>query len=188
MSPSTLHPLDPRATRRVRGFTLLELLITIAVIAVLAGLALPSFREFRIRMTVSDATMGLVHALNLARTEAVKRGRPVYVQQVGSWNAGWMVGCDDCTGDPADPDDEQISEFNKDTDYAVTAAGTITRVTFTPAGSLTTGTATAFRICRPAGSANAAENRIVQVLGSGIVSSRRQGGSDPTPAPPACPT
>jgi len=169
---------------RSNGVTLIELLVTIGIIAVLATLALPSFREFNIRMNVSDSTMGLVHALNLARTEAVKRGRPVFVESIsGNWSNGWVVACEDCVP-PDMANDEQVSEFRKDPSYPVTALGP--RVTFNAAGALESGVATAFRVCRPTEHANAQEDRIVEVLGSGIVSSRRRGTSDPANPPPSC--
>ncbi|MBX3692088.1 GspH/FimT family pseudopilin [Dokdonella sp.] len=175
----------PFRRARPRGFTLLELLITIAVVAILAGLALPSFREFRIRMNVSDATNGLVHALSLARTEAVKRGRPMSVEPVvAGWSSGWVVRCYACAGNPP-TSDEQVSEFNKDPQYAVTSSAAT--VEFNAAGALVGGVNVSFRICRPTDAPDPAENRIVEVQGGGIVSSRRHGGSDPTTAPPACP-
>lgn len=74
------------------GFTLVELLVTISIVAILAALAFPSYREFSIRMTVSDNTNSLVGALNAARSEAVKRGRAAAViANGGNWSDGWQV-------------------------------------------------------------------------------------------------
>lgn len=84
---------NKRSSRKAsRAFTLVELIITIAIAAILTAIALPSFREFMVRMTVSANTNELVGALNVARSEAVKRGRPVaLIANNGDWNAGWKV-------------------------------------------------------------------------------------------------
>lgn len=63
--------------RRPRGFTIVELMVTIALLALLLGLAMPSFttwvRNAQVR-TVSDA---LQNGLRLAQAEAVRRHRQV---------------------------------------------------------------------------------------------------------------
>ena len=77
---------------RHQGFTLIELIIAVALVAILAAIALPSFREFSTRMTVTDNTNNLIGALNMARAEAVKRGRAAaLIANDGDWNKGWQV-------------------------------------------------------------------------------------------------
>jgi len=73
-----------------RGFTLLELMVTIAVLAILATVGVPSFRDLIQNNRVTTQTNELVSALSFARTEAVKRGRNVDVvltQQGTGWRA-----------------------------------------------------------------------------------------------------
>lgn len=83
------------------GFTMIELLMVVAVAAALAALAAPSFRNFMAE-TRSRSTMSqLVADLNYARLEAVKRNsRVVFCPQVNKasnpcsgtdWSAGWVV-------------------------------------------------------------------------------------------------
>ena len=73
-----------------RGFTLLELMVTIAVLAIIATLGVPSFRELIQNNRVTTQTNELVTALNFARAEAVKRGRTVRVT-VAQAAPGWTA-------------------------------------------------------------------------------------------------
>lgn len=81
------------ATQHVeQGFTLIELMITVAVLAITVALAAPSFKDLlaaqRLRSVAYDMTSDLV----LARSEAVKRGQDVTIAPLDSgWKAGWTV-------------------------------------------------------------------------------------------------
>lgn len=68
------HP-TMRAT--ARGFTLVELMVTIAVASVLVVIAVPSFRNLTVSNALTTASNDLVGALNLARIEAIKRNASV---------------------------------------------------------------------------------------------------------------
>lgn len=74
------------------GFTLIELMITIAIAGILATIALPSFRDFVRTQRVKSASFDLVAALTLTRSEALKRNANVYMTPaVGGWQNGWTV-------------------------------------------------------------------------------------------------
>lgn len=62
-----------------RGFTLVELMVTIAVLAILLAIAIPSFLDFRERTVVRGAGDQLVSFWANARLEALKRDRPISV-------------------------------------------------------------------------------------------------------------
>lgn len=78
--------------RRAAGFTLIELMIAVAVAGVLLSMGLPSFREaVRLQRTKSAASEMHLSFL-LARSEAIKRATNVDITRAGSdWASGWTV-------------------------------------------------------------------------------------------------
>jgi len=87
----------PKPAARQSGFTVIELMITVLIAAVLVGIALPSFRATIINSNVTQLTNALVHDLNIARSEAVRRGTLVAVisnSGGNDWSSGWYVETD----------------------------------------------------------------------------------------------
>ena len=77
------------------GFTLLELIVVIAIASILLGIAIPSFTSIIRSTRLTTYTNDFVTALNLARSEAIKRGVSVTVRKLGSnWENGWNVFAD----------------------------------------------------------------------------------------------
>lgn len=75
-----------------RGFTLAEVVVAIAVLAVLVGIAVPSLRWFMVNQQVRNASFDLSTALILARSEATRRNTSVVVDQAeGGWQNGWRI-------------------------------------------------------------------------------------------------
>ncbi len=62
-----------------RGFTLVELLVTMTLVAILSAIALPSLSSFVTNSRVSSRANDFVAAINLARSEAVKRSSGVTI-------------------------------------------------------------------------------------------------------------
>lgn len=77
------------------GLTLIELLVTVAILAILMTIALPSFQDFFASNRVATSTSDFVTALNLARSEAIRRGETVSVIKNGgaskNWDGGWTI-------------------------------------------------------------------------------------------------
>jgi type IV fimbrial biogenesis protein FimT len=86
--------------RRVAGFTLGELMLTLLILVVVAALAAPSYREIIRSARLTTQIHDFSAALNLARSEAVKRGYKVTVCPSTDqatcaggtqWETGWIV-------------------------------------------------------------------------------------------------
>lgn len=83
-----------------RGFTLIELMVTLTVAAILLTVAVPSYREFIQSTRLSTQVNLLLSDLNVARSEAVKRRTPVTLcksatqsacSSNGGYEQGWII-------------------------------------------------------------------------------------------------
>jgi len=82
------------------GLTLIELMVTLAVFAIISALAFPGFRLYQQNSNRVSQINGLVSTFNLARSEAVKRSQPVIVCASADqancsnsidWTTGWIA-------------------------------------------------------------------------------------------------
>ena len=83
------------------GFTLIELMVTISVLAILLALGLPSFQSSLRSNRVATATNEMIASISLARSEAIRstRGGGVCASADGAacggtWSDGWLVWAD----------------------------------------------------------------------------------------------
>ena len=81
--------------RHSRGFTLLEIMVTFTIIALLLVIGVPAMGEFvadqRVRTVASDITSEIA----LARAKAIETSRRVYMEKLGlNWNNGWRLYAD----------------------------------------------------------------------------------------------
>jgi type IV fimbrial biogenesis protein FimT len=109
-----IHPF--RSSRSDRGFTLIELLVTIGVASLLLAVAAPSFRDMSIRNRLTSYSNDLIATINVARSEAIRRGVPVVICRSddqascgGTWSDGWIAFVDaNNDGIADDPVDEPV--------------------------------------------------------------------------------
>ena len=103
--------------RRNAGFTLIELVTTMSVLVILAGIAAPSFVAFLERQRASAAMNSLMTHMALARMSAISRNRRAVLcpssngdecETSTDWSAGWMLFLDDDGNRTADASDEII--------------------------------------------------------------------------------
>lgn len=90
-----------RRLSRFRGFTLIELMVTIAIAAILMVVAVPSLVTYQRNSEMTSFANTLLASINAARAEAMKRGRYAMVVPVDgvAWASGWVVFVDvDRTG------------------------------------------------------------------------------------------
>jgi type IV fimbrial biogenesis protein FimT len=151
-----------------QGFTLIELMIALAIAALLLTLGMPSFNEFLRNSEIRSTTESLVNGLRVARAEAIRRNLPVTFTLV-SGGPGWTV--DQVDACPA-TNIQKYSESEGGTNTVVArktiagAASTAVSVTFNGMGRIDpTATTTA---CAPAATPNLERLDITSTGAAGI--------------------
>lgn len=82
------------ASMKQSGFTLLEMMVTVSLVAIVSGLAVPSIGVWLDNARVDGAANNFVASIGMARTEAVRRGQSVQVLPITlttDWSKGWCV-------------------------------------------------------------------------------------------------
>jgi type IV fimbrial biogenesis protein FimT len=76
-----------------RGFTLIELMVTLTVAAVLALVAIPGLTAYKRNAELTSTINILLSAINAARSEAMKRGMKAMVVPAdrNQWSSGWII-------------------------------------------------------------------------------------------------
>lgn len=108
MRAARLQQFSERISDKQRGLSLVELMLVLALAAVLLGLAIPSFQGLVARNHLSATTNTLVFSLQTARSEAIKRALPAGVctsnnsldpnascSQGSGYVGGWIAYIDD---------------------------------------------------------------------------------------------
>lgn len=157
------HPraLSPRPARRppgaaVQGLTLVELLVTMALVAILMAAGAPAMQQFLAQRAVVAQADTLVSSLRFTRSEALKTGRPVTMclsantddaaptcaanAPDAGWASGWLVFVDENADGDVDDEDQRLRVeqgfANRSGGVATNPAGRV-RVTFQPNGLAT---------------------------------------------------
>jgi len=115
-----------------RGFTLVELVVVLAVMALLLFVGVPSFGEFMQNQQVRVAGDAILNGLQVARAEAMRRNLSVQVA-VNVPATGWTVS-ESASGAPIQSRTHEEGSRNA---IVGTTPGGATTVTFTPLGGVT---------------------------------------------------
>lgn len=157
---------------RCRGFLLQELLIVIAIVAVLAAVAVPRFTALDRRARVTASVNQLVGALHFTRSTAILRNEPAVLclsaggeqcaTQARLATSGWIIFPERARSSPAQraPDEEVLRNFQLP--EGLTVRGSRSAVTYWPVARA--GTTSTFVLCHRA---DASLGRLVIVSQTG---------------------
>jgi len=153
------------------GFSLLELMATVAVGGILLAVGLPSFVNLIKTNRLTTQTNSVLTALHLARNEAINRGHNIRVLTISGdedWAAGWQVRLDVDNSGTTDAEDTVLRSF--DAIEKATLVGDTNNVIYQSSGfveAVNSITLTAYEC-------TGEDIRVINVKLSGLVASTRQ--------------
>lgn len=85
-------PSKPTGYRSDQGFTLIELMVTVLILAILSTMALPSFQSFIANQRIKSTAFDIMAMITLTRSEAIKRNVLVTATPANNdWSKGWDI-------------------------------------------------------------------------------------------------
>jgi type IV fimbrial biogenesis protein FimT len=84
--------MSARTPQPMRGFTIIELMLAVVILAIVVAIGAPSFNDLILGTRVKNAASDIYATLIFARSEAIKRSTNVAITPVGGqWVNGWTV-------------------------------------------------------------------------------------------------
>lgn len=113
-----------------RGFTLVELLVTMSVLVIMATLAAPAFTSMIASQRLRGMATDFHQSLLKARSEAIKRNTSVTLNPInGSWGQGWTI------ADPTNPSGPPLDQ--RSVSAAISVTTSLAQVTYQGSGRIT---------------------------------------------------
>lgn len=150
-APSSPLILRRHSTARqaALGFTAIEILITIAILGVLAALAGPSFKDTLERWRVRQAVESMTATVYYARSEAIKRGGNIVIRKEPNntggctiaptnedWGCGWVVFVDTNGNGTQQAGEETLQTYPGTTRVDVTVTGSSGKISVNRWGAM----------------------------------------------------
>lgn len=170
--------MQAKRLQKIVGFTIIELMITVALLSVMLAVAVPSFFNLFQSNTLATSANRFVSSISLTRNEAISRNTTVVMCNInpgnnacdnnGLWESGWVVWVDlDNDGvieDPNDAGNQEVihREEAMPAGYTLRATTYANIITFSPTGEASGDIAAAadvFRLCD--NTQNAANSRSI---------------------------
>ena len=162
------HPVPARrpaqTARHALGFTAIELLIVITILAVLTAMAVPSFGPMIERWRTNQAVNNITSTIYVARSEAIKRGGRVSVRKIANgtdgcsfastnqeWSCGWIIFVDTDDDGNLDAGEEILQTFPMPTSVDIMNSNNLASLRFDRWGRANDMNAVGFAIVPRAG-------------------------------------
>jgi len=173
----TAFPRRSVGTRGSLGFTLIELLIALSIVAIVMGIAVPSFQAMIANNRLTTQANSMVGALNIARSEAAKQNKRVTVRKnAGGWASGWHVFIDNKKYGLFDGTDKDIRQYPAITGNTIKTSVT-NYLSYFPDGRSNVNAS--FYFCSPSASGLATFRRVV-IYNSGRIRTETESTSSMT--------
>lgn len=161
---------------RARGFTVVELMVTVSIAAILAAVAAPSYRDFRREQRLIEHSNDLLATINAARSRAVLATTRAEVTPQGGWSKGWRAEALDRSANPEEPDRILITHQEIDDIDLTVVADDLELIAFEPSGALAgTNGPVNLHVCQ---GGDGRHSRVVVVAPSGFAEVRKGDGND----------
>lgn len=133
------------ASEKQLGFTIIELMFTLAIASILLAIGIPSFQTLIKNNKIVVTSNGIAGAIAFARTEAIRRGNVVHVGE-GTGNVGYRVWIDEDDDDSFDLGEEELRVWPANPDgVTVVSASSLTFYEFRGTGEASAGDV--LRVC-----------------------------------------
>lgn len=164
--------------KKIKGFTVIELMIVVGVIGILLAVGLPGLQDTMSRISTNTQAKTLVSSLNFARSESIKRGTLVSICSsssgtdcaANSWADGWIVFVDnngDATGAAGSVDvgDEVLRVYQGLGGNSLSFTASLQQ--YDPQGFGTNAAARTFLLCPEDGNSANAQSVEISITGRG---------------------